>query len=115
MRKILQQAAMLTLLGTMTMLSGCGEGTPDEVNNDSNNSPPKQTQTGPSHLAPASIGGKTVTGRIGTTSTTFRIVTSGTTSGTYSYSENGVYLNNGSYNWVKTSGDSGMLTLTPDN
>ncbi|HTL17103.1 MAG TPA: hypothetical protein VL793_07695 [Patescibacteria group bacterium] len=44
----------------------------------------------------------------------FQIVTSGGTSGTYTYGENGKHLNDGTYSWVKTGDDTGVLTLQPD-
>jgi hypothetical protein len=115
MHKFLRQLAILTFCGSVTMLGGCG-GDREKAEMEANNSPPPTTggSTG-SDLAPTSIGGKTVTGHLAGTSTYFVITTSGGTSGTYTYSENGTHLNDGTYSWTKTSDDTGVLTLSPDN
>jgi hypothetical protein len=115
MQKALRQLAILSLCGAVTILTGCGGGGED-ADIDSNNSPPQTgSNSGGSELAPASIGGKTVTGHIGGTNTIFEVVTSGGTTGSYTYSENGEHLNDGTYSWTKTSANSGVLTLAPDN
>jgi hypothetical protein len=118
MRNIFQQSALFALFGAALILNGCGGGSDDPQKSGSSASPPKQNNNTPppsSDLAPTSIGGKTINGHIGGTSTTWQIVTTGGTSGSYSYSENGKYLNDGTYTWTKTGDDTGVLTLSPNN
>ena len=116
MQKFFKQAAILTLCGAAAIFAGtgCGGGGADDANS---NSSAQKTTPAPAtgDLAPDSIGNKTVNGHIDGTSTTWQIVTSGGTSGTYQYSENGQHLNDGDYSWVKTSDHSGVLTLNPNN
>jgi len=98
------------------LLNGCGGGSDEDTNGTSSGSHQSPGDTPPptgGDYAPNSIGGKTVNGHIGGTSTTWQIVTSGGTSGTYTYSENGKYLNNGTYVWTKSSANSGVLSLSP--
>jgi hypothetical protein len=111
MSKNLQHLAFLSLCGAAILLTGCGGD--DAADPASSPTPIPQQSQNNGDLAPASIGGETVNGHIGGTSTTFQIVTEGGTTGTYNYSENGKYLNSGDYTWVKTSSDSGVLTLSP--
>lgn len=110
---------MLTLCGGMSLLTGCGGGSPDDPTSNATTKqstpPPSQNGGGGGDLAPAAIGGKTISGHIGGTNTVFQIVTAGSTSGTYTYSENGKYLQDGDFTWVKTGPDTGVLTISPNN
>ena len=111
MRRNLLHATLVTLCGTLCLFTGCGGGEPEDFDN--SNPPAKQPTTSNSDLAPTSFGGHTMNGHIGGTSTTFQIATTGGTTGTYNYSENGKYLNSGDYTWVKTDSNTGVLTLSP--
>ena len=111
MRKIFLFAAITSV--SVALFTGCGSGSSDS--NDTSSPPPSQGHTSTSSdFAPASIGGRTITGHIGGTNTVFQFITSGGTSGTYQYSENGNHLQNGTYTWTKTSDDTGALTIQPD-
>jgi len=82
MDKILRQAAIFALCGGVAIFTGCSGGGSDDPETGSNNNNPPPQQQPTTDLAPASIGNKTINGHIGGTSTTWQIVTSGTTSGT---------------------------------
>ena|SRR5437899_3265028 len=115
MQSILRQVALCALFGAAMFLNGCG-GSGDDPTGSSSGSSPNQSPTPPTSggdFAPNSIGGTTINGHIGGTSTTWQIITTGGTSGSYSYSENGKYLDEGTYTWTKTSANSGMLALSP--
>jgi hypothetical protein len=109
-KKVLSLFAVLTLCVTAAVLSGCGGGDSGGGNNSGSNN---NTNNNTGGSAPDSIAGKTFNGRIGTTTTVWRIVFSdGTgTTGTYSYSENGRFLDSGNYTYTKTGSSTANLTL----
>jgi hypothetical protein len=103
--------ALLAVFVTALALTGCGPGDPPKASAADNNNN-TNTNTAGGDLAPASIAGKTFNGRIGTTTTTWQIVFTGESGGTYSYAENGRHLDDGTYTYTKTSSTTAVLTLT---
>jgi len=94
--------------------TGCGPNDTGSFDNPTPTPDPKPKPV-PSDFAPDSIGGSIINGHIGGTSTVWQIVTTGSKSGTFNYSENGNHLENGTYTWTKTSANTAILSLSPDN
>lgn len=114
MRNVVHKIICLGVCGTLALLNGCGgKDTSANVKNTPNPSPvPDPT---PTDLAPASIGDNSINGHIGGTATIWQINTTGGAVGTFNYSENGKFLENGTYTWTKISANSATLHLSPDN
>jgi hypothetical protein len=117
MRNVVRQIICLGVCGTLALLGGCGgKDTSPNVKNQSPAPNPNPTpDPTPTDLAPASIGDNAINGHIAGTATTWQIATTGGTAGTFNYSENGKFLDNGTYTWTKTSADTATLRLSPDN
>jgi hypothetical protein len=117
MRNVARQIICLGVCGTLAFLSGCGpkDTSPNVENQSPTPNPDPTPKPTPTDLAPASIGDNAINGRIGSTATVWQIVTTGGATGTFNYSENGKFLDNGSYTWTKTSADTATLRESPDN
>jgi hypothetical protein len=61
------------------------------------------------------IGGQTLHGHIGGTSTSFELIfTGGATSGNYTHFENGAKLESGTFTYSKTSATTGVINVSPN-
>src|SRR3954463_5412642 len=128
MRKICVRLLPLVACGFLALFTGCGGGdsSSDMSNNNSggstNNLPPPPTG---GDLAPASIGDNTIHGTFisphdHTTQLHFRFTTVGDSSGSYTYEEENLTPNSGTYTWTKTApnvavldtSNNGSLTFT---
>jgi hypothetical protein len=113
MRKICVWFSAVVACGALMIFTGCGSG--DTANGDpvdpgpTNNPPPSGGD-----LAPASIGDNTIHGTFlsphdHTTLLHFHITTTGGTTGTYTYEEENLPDNTGTYTWTKTGPDTAVI------
>jgi len=116
MRKICGQLAILVACGMAAFLTGCGSGGSGDQTDNSNNSNSKPPPT-PSGTAPASIGDNTIHGTFQSPhdpaqTLHWHITTNGTTSGSYTYEEENLPTNSGTYAWTKTGDNTAVLTTS---
>ena len=99
-------------------LTGCGSGNTDPADNSTDNTnqhpKPPPTTTG---TAPVSIGDNTIHGTFQSPhdpsqTLHWHITTSGTSSGTYTYEEENLPTNSGTYDWTKTGDNTAVLTTS---
>jgi len=110
MQRISRRLAILAVCVALVALSGCGSGDPADPQNNNNSN---INQNG-SDLAPASIGDNTIHGAFQsphdpTVTLHFQIATSGTTTGTYTYEEENLPSNSGTYTWTKTAPNTAVI------
>jgi hypothetical protein len=116
---------LVVLSGTLAFLAGCGGGGGGGSSSSSTTTTPSTSgssgQTGgttpPSSGDPAlsGIGGQTLHGHIGGTSTNFELVFTGNaTSGNYTHFENGAKLESGTFAYSKTSATTGVINISPN-
>ena len=108
-KNIISVMTILPLLCAVLAATGCRRNDTDTGNTGGSNNTNNVSGT----FAPSTVGGKTFNGHIGGTSTTWQIVFTGSgNSGTYSYSENGRHLEDGSYTYTKTGDNTAALALS---
>src|ERR1043166_3681395 len=124
MRKLCAVVMTFLACGLLMAVTGCGGGTPEQ-DPSSSNPPPPPDNGGGGDLAPDSIGDNTIHGTFlsphdHTTFLHFTITTTGGTTGSYTYEEENLPSNSGTYTWIKSSpnvaeidtSNNGNLTLT---
>jgi len=127
MRKVFAAVMPLIACGLLSLLTGCGGALPDDPPDNSgsntNNPPPPPDNGG--DLAPASIGNNTIHGTFldphdHVSTVHFHITTVGGATGNYTYEEENLPTNTGTYTWTKTgpntaaidTSNNGTLTFT---
>ena len=120
MRKIFRRLLAVAGCGLLIVVTGCGGNKTDPVDgsNNSNNSNSNQnTNQTTGDLAPASIGDNVLHGTFQsphdpTQTLHWHITTSGTTTGSYTYQEENLPDNTGTYTWTKTGADTAVLSTS---
>src|SRR2546423_9678368 len=114
MRKTFCRLLAVAGCGLALALTGCGGSTDPADGSDSNNSNSNTNQNTGGDLAPASIGDNVIHGTFQsphdpTQTLHWHITTSGTTTGSYTYEEENLPDNTGTYTWTKTGPNTAVL------
>ena len=116
MRKLFRRLLAVAGCGLLIALTSCGPSNSDPADNSSTDNSGSNQHTNPpsGDLAPAAIGDNVIHGSFQsphdpTQTLHWHITTSGSTTGTYTYEEENLPTNTGTYTWTKTGPNSAVL------
>ena len=124
MRKIFRRVLVVAGCGLVMALIGCGpnntdpaDGPNNSSSSDNSNSNQHTNQNTGGDLAPASIGDNVLHGAFQsphdpTQTLHWHITTTGTTTGSYTYEEENLPTNTGTYTWTKTGPNTAVLSTS---